>query len=141
VVVEQVEEVDGSVRIWAYPRAMAACCPGRGGESDRVHSRYERGLADAAVAGPRVEIRLRMWRFSAMAKGVGGGLSSSRSSADHALCVVTDELDRADAMVKAMLGDAEKRGSVLGVAGATGRRGVIALRRGARSPKLRPTLT
>ncbi len=61
--VERVEQVGGSVRIWAHPKAMQACCPGCGGESDRVHSRYERGLADAAVAGRRVEIRLRVRRF------------------------------------------------------------------------------
>jgi transposase len=62
-VVERVEEVGGSVRIWAYPRAMTACCPGCGGESSRVHSRYARRLADAAVAGRPVEICLRVRRF------------------------------------------------------------------------------
>jgi transposase len=62
-VVKRVERVGGSVRIWAYPRAMAGCCPECGGESDRVHSRYERRLADAAVAGRRVEICLRVRRF------------------------------------------------------------------------------
>jgi transposase len=63
VVIERVEEVGGSVRIWTHPRAVHACCPGCGGESARVHSRYERRLADAAVAGRRVEIRLRVRRF------------------------------------------------------------------------------
>jgi transposase len=63
VVIEGVEEVGGSVRIWAHPRAVQACCPGCGGESARVHSRYDRTLADAAVAGRRVEIRLRVRRF------------------------------------------------------------------------------
>jgi transposase len=61
--VEGIEEVGGSVRIWAHSRAVAACCPGCGGESARVHSRYERTLSDAAVAGRRVEIRLRVRRF------------------------------------------------------------------------------
>jgi transposase len=63
VVIERVDEVGGSVRIWAYPQAVQAACPGCGGESARVHSRYERKLADAAVAGRRVEIRLRVRRF------------------------------------------------------------------------------
>jgi transposase len=63
VVVERVDEGGGSVRIWAYPRAMAAWCPGCGGESSRVHSRYERRLADAAVAERPVEICLRVRRF------------------------------------------------------------------------------
>ncbi|MBV8995271.1 MAG: ISL3 family transposase [Pseudonocardiales bacterium] len=69
--VERVEEVGGSVRIRAYPRAVVACCPGCSGESDRVHSRYERRLADAAVAGRRVEIRLRVRRFFCDGKGCG----------------------------------------------------------------------
>ncbi len=59
-VIEQVDQVGGAVRIWAHPRAS---CPGCGGESGRVHSRYEHKLADAAVAGQRVEIRLRVHRF------------------------------------------------------------------------------
>jgi transposase/transposase IS204/IS1001/IS1096/IS1165 family protein len=59
------------VQIWAHPRAMQACCPGCGGESSRVHSRYERRLADAAVAGRRVEIRLRVRRFFCDGEGCG----------------------------------------------------------------------
>jgi transposase len=50
---------------------MAACCPGCGDESDRVHSRYERRLADAVVAGRRVEIRLRVRRFFCDGQGCG----------------------------------------------------------------------
>lgn len=61
--IEGVEEVGGSVRVWAHPRATQACCPGCGGESARVHSRCERRLADAAVAGRRVEVCLRVRRF------------------------------------------------------------------------------
>ena len=59
------------MQIWAHPRAMQACCPGCGGESSRVHSRYERRLADAAVAGRRVEIRLRVRRFFCDGEGCG----------------------------------------------------------------------
>ncbi|MGH3515261.1 MAG: ISL3 family transposase, partial [Pseudonocardiaceae bacterium] len=70
-VVERVEEVGGSVRIWAHPRAKHAACPGCGGESARVHSRYERRLTDAAVAGRRVEIRLRVRRFFCDAQDCG----------------------------------------------------------------------
>jgi hypothetical protein len=71
VVIEQIDRVGGSVQIWAHPRVMQACCPGCGGESSRVHSRYERGLADAAVAGRRVEIRLRVRRFFCDGEGCG----------------------------------------------------------------------
>jgi transposase len=63
VVVERVEEVGGAVRIWARPQVARASCPRCGGESGRVHSRYERRLDDAAVAGRRVEICLRVRRF------------------------------------------------------------------------------
>ncbi|MGH3548561.1 MAG: ISL3 family transposase [Pseudonocardiaceae bacterium] len=61
--IERLDEVGGSVRIWAHPRARKAACRGCGGESARVHSRYDRRLADAAVAGRRVEICLRVRRF------------------------------------------------------------------------------
>jgi transposase len=81
VVVEGVEEVGGSVRIWAHPRAVQACCPGCGGESARVHSRYDRTLADAALAGRRVEIRLRVRRFFCDGEVVGCGPSPSKSPA------------------------------------------------------------
>ena len=43
----------------------------------------------------------------------------------------TDELDRAAALAEEMLADAEARGSVVGFLSATGRRGAVALRRGA----------
>jgi transposase len=71
VVIDQIDLVGGSVQIWAHPRAMQARCPGCGGESSRVHSRYERRLADAAVAGRRVEIRLRVRRFFCDGEGCG----------------------------------------------------------------------
>ena len=59
------------MRIWAHSRAMWAACPGCGGESARVHSRYERTLADAVVAGRPVEIRLRVRRFFCDGQGCG----------------------------------------------------------------------
>jgi transposase len=63
VVIDRVDEVGGLVRIWARPRADRASCRCCGTGSLRVHSRYERRLADAAVAGRRVEIRLQVRRF------------------------------------------------------------------------------
>lgn len=38
-------------------------CPSCGSESARVHSRYERRLADAAVAGRRMKIQLWVRRY------------------------------------------------------------------------------
>jgi transposase len=63
VVIDRIDEVGGAARIWAHPRASRASCPCCGTESSRIHSRYERRLADAAVAGRRVEIGLRVRRF------------------------------------------------------------------------------
>ena len=57
-------EVSGTrVCIRACPRTGDAACPRCGRSSARVHSRYERRLADAAIGGRRVVIRLRVRRF------------------------------------------------------------------------------
>ena len=50
----------------------AASCPGCGRRAGRVHSRYERRLADAAVAGAPVEIRLRVRRLFCDIAGCAG---------------------------------------------------------------------
>lgn len=63
VVVERVEQIGATVWMWAHPRAVEAACPGCGQASGRVHSRYERRVADAAAASQRVVIRLRVRRF------------------------------------------------------------------------------
>ncbi|MHA6632156.1 ISL3 family transposase [Pseudonocardia sichuanensis] len=49
--------------MWARPRAQQASCPRCQARSGRVHCRYERRLADAAIAGRPVEIELRVRRF------------------------------------------------------------------------------
>jgi len=51
------------VHIWAHARASTAACPHCGHASARVHSRYQRRLADAAIAGRRVVLRLGVRRF------------------------------------------------------------------------------
>jgi zinc-finger of transposase IS204/IS1001/IS1096/IS1165 len=51
------------VQIWAHARARTAVCPHCGRASARVHSRYQRRLADAALGGRRLVIRLGMRRF------------------------------------------------------------------------------
>jgi transposase len=51
------------VRIWATPRARRASCQRCGRSSAKVHSRYERTLADAAIGGRHVVVRLRVRRF------------------------------------------------------------------------------
>ena len=57
-------EVSGTwLCLRASPRTGDAACPRCGRSSARVHSRYERRLADAAIGGRRVVIRLRVRRF------------------------------------------------------------------------------
>ena len=63
VAVEAAEVAGGQVRIWARARAGGASCPRCGQFSQRVHSGYERRLADAPVGGQPVTIRLAVRRF------------------------------------------------------------------------------
>ncbi len=63
VVVERIEQTGSGLRIRARPRADEAPCGACGRRSGRVHSRYERRLADPAVGGQRVVIWLRVRRF------------------------------------------------------------------------------
>jgi DNA-directed RNA polymerase subunit N (RpoN/RPB10) len=51
------------VQIWAHARTGTAACPHCGRASARVHSRYQRRFADAAIGGRRVVIRLGVRRF------------------------------------------------------------------------------
>ena len=50
-VVEKAELAGARLCIWARARAEQAACPACGRFSVRVHSRYERRLADAAIGG------------------------------------------------------------------------------------------
>jgi hypothetical protein len=62
-VVEKAELAGRRLCIWARSRAEQASCPACGRFSVRVHSRYQRRLADAAIGGRQVLIRLRVRRF------------------------------------------------------------------------------
>jgi len=63
VCVEQVDCSGEQVRIRARPRQAAASCSRCGTASARVHSRYERTLADAMLAGRQVTVRVPVRRF------------------------------------------------------------------------------
>jgi len=63
VVVEAAEVAGGRVLIWARVRAEGASCPHCGQFTERVHSAYERRLADAPAGGQPVTIRLAVRRF------------------------------------------------------------------------------
>jgi len=69
VIVEEVAVAAGLLLVLARARAATASCPKCGAESGRVHSRYERRLADAALGGRQVEIRLEVRRFFCPAPG------------------------------------------------------------------------
>ena len=62
-VVQEAELTGGLLCIRARARADEAICPSCERASRRVHSRYERRLADAPVGGRRVVIRLQVRRL------------------------------------------------------------------------------
>src|SRR5262245_19397237 len=62
-VVEKAEVAGRRLYVWARARAEQASCPACGRISARVHSRYQRRLADAAIGGRPVVIRLTVRRF------------------------------------------------------------------------------
>jgi transposase len=63
VIVEGVVAAAGLLLVLARAKAGEAACPACGAVSVRVHSRYARRLADAAVGGRPVVIRLTVRRF------------------------------------------------------------------------------
>jgi len=69
VIVEAVTAAAGLLLVTARARAPEASCPGCGTVSGRVHSRYARTLADAAVGGRPVAIVLAVRRFFCAAPG------------------------------------------------------------------------
>ncbi|HEX3304890.1 MAG TPA: hypothetical protein VHS32_01425 [Streptosporangiaceae bacterium] len=56
-IVDEVAVAAGLLLVMARARALEAGCPKCGTVSARVHSRYSRRLADAAVGGRQVECR------------------------------------------------------------------------------------
>jgi transposase IS204/IS1001/IS1096/IS1165 family protein len=63
VIVEEIAVAAGLLLVLARARAATAACPKCGTEPGRVHSRYERRLAGAAIGGRQVEIHLEVRRF------------------------------------------------------------------------------
>ena len=63
VVVDRVEVSPGCLQVRVHPRIEGAACWRCGRISRRVHSRYERRLADAVIGGRRVVIRVAVRRF------------------------------------------------------------------------------
>lgn len=63
------ESDDGGVVIEARSAREQADCPGCGSTSTRVHGRYQRRLADTALAGRPVVLRLQVRRFACAESG------------------------------------------------------------------------
>ena len=70
-IVEEAEPAGGLLCIRARARAGEVACPSCGRLSRRVHSRYERRLADGPVGGRRVVIRLQVRRLFCDAPACG----------------------------------------------------------------------
>lgn len=62
-IVERLESDGGEIVAVARSRSATSSCPACGRVSTRVHSRYERSLADLPAHGRRVRIRLQVRRF------------------------------------------------------------------------------
>jgi transposase len=69
VAVERVDCHSEVVQVQVRSRLPSGVCAKCGAASARVHSRYDRVLADAPVAGRRVGIRLRIRRFFCLTAG------------------------------------------------------------------------
>jgi hypothetical protein len=69
VIIKRVAAATGLLLVTARVRALEAACLKCGTTSRRVHSRYARTLADAAIGGRPVEIRLAVRRFFCPAPG------------------------------------------------------------------------
>jgi zinc-finger of transposase IS204/IS1001/IS1096/IS1165 len=63
VIIEGAVAAAGLLLVLARARAGTAACPACGSVSGRVHSRYVRRLADAAIGGRRVVIQLTVRRL------------------------------------------------------------------------------
>jgi transposase len=62
-IIERVQIGDGKVAASARSRETGSICPDCGEPSRRVHSRYERSVADLPAHGRRVRIKLTVRRF------------------------------------------------------------------------------
>jgi transposase len=63
VMVQRVEQNASGVQVWARAKASTVACPGCDRTSARVHSRYDRRIADAVIVGRPVVLRLQVRRL------------------------------------------------------------------------------
>lgn len=75
---EQIEVSGDEVLVRATPRWSSAVCPTCGRTSRRVHSRYQRRLADLPAHGRRVSILLSVRRFRCVSSDCRTGIFAER---------------------------------------------------------------
>ncbi|MDF3311454.1 transposase family protein [Rhodococcus sp. T2V] len=61
--IDSIDVTAGGIRIRASPLAQSASCPACEGLSWRIHSRYDRTLADASIGNRPSRLVLRVRRF------------------------------------------------------------------------------
>ena len=81
-VVEDVTNEDGGALITVHSVAEASACPGCGIQSERVHSRYRRRLADLPIAGRAIRLMVLARRFYCTAVLCGRRVFAERFDAD-----------------------------------------------------------
>jgi len=125
-VVDAAELAGGRLCIWARARAGAAACSRCGRPSARVHSAYQRRLADTPAGGHRVVIRLTVRRFFCASQDCPvvtfaeqiGGLTSRRARRTPPLAralagIALALAGRAGARLAALLGLVASRSGLL----------------------------
>lgn len=63
VIMESVDDTGTTVVITVRPSMSVGDCPGCGGTSHRVHSRYKRSIADLPLSGRPVQLKVLVRRF------------------------------------------------------------------------------
>ena len=78
-VIESVSDSSDSIILAVRSEGGVAGCPLCGARSRRIHSRYDRQVADLPCAGKEIRLRVITRRFSSFARYliVGGGFSLS----------------------------------------------------------------
>ncbi|MFF2115000.1 transposase family protein [Rhodococcus koreensis] len=72
VAIDSIDVTAGGIRLRASPLAQFASCPACEGVSRRIHSRYDRILADASIGNRPSRLMLRMRWFSCPSSAVDG---------------------------------------------------------------------
>ncbi len=129
-ILENVDETGAAVVITVRPSAAGGDCPGCGGTSHRVYSRYTRSLAYLPMSGRSVMLKLFVRRFCAGFIPAWAGQPCQDRSAPAA--------GRVHPRVGGAAGHAHRRGDNLGGSSPRGRGSLYADRRRCRDERFIP---